>query len=121
MTSTMFAGGRAEFEERVRNRDFLPINRNLTIRSGELALVFYDSYENQTKNFLKVIRQGFESELKKYEFLKEEYRPDLFVNSLNTLINLEIISNSGPPWEDSGSLTEWEIVDPERLIRSLSI
>ncbi len=67
---------------------------------------------NLHAGFLK----DFESEIKKYEFLKEGYNHDRFFNAIDILEkNYKLIQQFGPKWKDSDSLTEWKIMSPQKL------
>ncbi len=109
------------FVDRIKNKEIETERkkRDLLIVAGDLALIFYDHYEeslNNEKNYLKYIRQDFESELKRYEFLEEGYKNDRFLNSLSILEkNYRLIQQYGPIWKGSNSSTEWRIINPDKL------
>lgn len=118
----IFLGGDTRnFGEKISNKEieYEKKKRDLPILAGDLALVFYDHFEeslNNEKNYLKYIRQDFESEIKKYEFLEEDYNDDRFFNAIGNLErNFRLINQFGPKWKDSESLTKWRIINPQRL------
>lgn len=119
--SAYFGGDTRNFGDRIRNKEteYEKEKRHLPILAGDLALVFYDHYEeslNNEKNYLKYIRQDFESEIKKYEFLEEDYNHNRFFNAIDILEkNYRLIQQFGPKWKNSDSLTEWKIINPQRL------
>jgi len=119
--SAYFGGDTKNFGDRIRNKEieYEKKKRDLPILAGDLALVFYDHFEeslNDEKNYLKYIRQDFESEIKKYKFLEEDYNHDRFFNAIDILEkNHRLIQQFGPKWKDSDSLTEWRIINLQRL------
>ncbi|KKN47371.1 hypothetical protein LCGC14_0663640 [marine sediment metagenome] len=118
---TYFGGDVRSFRDRINNSEIQieGIKRDLPILAGDLALIFYDHYEESLidqNNYLKFIRQDFESEVKKYEFLEENYNHDRFTNSLSILEKTyRLIQLYGPIWKDSDSATEWRIINPDKL------
>ncbi len=121
MISTYFGGDVRNFKDKINKRkiEYKKEKRDLPILAGDLALVFNDHYEeslNNEKNYLKYIRQDFEHEIRKYEFLKERYKNDRFFNAIDIIEkNYRLIQQFGPKWKDSESLTEWRIINPQKL------
>lgn len=121
MISTYFGGNVKDFKYKIDNKEieYKKEKRQLPILAGDLALIFYDHYEESLKNgkhYLKYIRQDFESEIKKYDFLKENYKNDRFLNAID-IIEKEnrLIQQIGPKWKNSESPTEWKIINIQGL------
>lgn len=65
---------------------------------------------------MRDIQGDFAVSIGSYEFLRESYVHRRFLNVLNILErNYELIQQFGPDFVNSESLTEWKILDPQRL------
>ncbi len=87
--------------------------------SGDLALIFYDHYEDsliKENNYLKEIRGEFIVEIGKYPFIKENYNSQRFSIALNILEkDFRLIELFGPEWQDGESSTLWSITNFQNL------
>ena len=110
------------FSKKVISKEIILENfhRNINMHAGDLSLIFYYYYEKylrRDKISVDTIRQQYELELKEYGYFKENYRKDLFKESLRILWKEYGVISLSEEYNGSDSPAEAEIINSEALLK----